>query len=390
MSAQMRPFSWPLALGLIAIGITAASVRQLWLCDYDEAGFVRSADGLRLAWESQGRGRPLVALAGGPGVSHHGFHPYLGPLSRASRVIYFDPRGRGTSDAAQSYRVADDVADVEALRAGLGLGGLDLLGVSYGAHLAAAYALEHPRAVRALVLVSPIVGEAAWRSHLEALAAAPGMARTLSRVRRERGEVRLSDRATMAALIEALLPLYWCDTRAARRGSVFRPRHHLPRQNLHVYEDLVGQPFPGLNGDLARSPLDHRLGALRVPVLIVQGACDRAVPDAPVQSLERALPAARRVVLPQSGHAPFVEQPRRFVEEVSAFLRSMEPAGVICPSGEAAHARPPRLPPHDGSSGPAYLELKSSPPRHLSEPEAFFDRLQALRPDRALFVMDTP
>jgi hypothetical protein len=38
-----------------------------------------------------------------------------------------------------------------------------------------------------------------------------------------------------------------------------------------------------------------------------------------------------------------------------------------------------------------YLELKSSPPRHLSPPEvaAFFDRLQALWPDLALFVMDT-
>jgi hypothetical protein len=38
-----------------------------------------------------------------------------------------------------------------------------------------------------------------------------------------------------------------------------------------------------------------------------------------------------------------------------------------------------------------YLELKSSPPRHLSEPEvkAFLDRLRALRPDVGLFVMDT-
>jgi hypothetical protein len=38
-----------------------------------------------------------------------------------------------------------------------------------------------------------------------------------------------------------------------------------------------------------------------------------------------------------------------------------------------------------------YLELKSSPPRHLQEPEiaAFFDRLQALGPDAALFIVDT-
>ena len=38
-----------------------------------------------------------------------------------------------------------------------------------------------------------------------------------------------------------------------------------------------------------------------------------------------------------------------------------------------------------------YLELKSSPPRHLSDSEvaAFFGRLRALRPDVAVFVMDT-
>lgn len=38
-----------------------------------------------------------------------------------------------------------------------------------------------------------------------------------------------------------------------------------------------------------------------------------------------------------------------------------------------------------------YLELKSSPPKHLSDGEiaAFFDRTQVLRPDLTLFVMDT-
>ena len=39
----------------------------------------------------------------------------------------------------------------------------------------------------------------------------------------------------------------------------------------------------------------------------------------------------------------------------------------------------------------AYLEVKSGPPKHLTEPEvaAFFRRLRALRPDVALFVVDT-
>jgi hypothetical protein len=38
-----------------------------------------------------------------------------------------------------------------------------------------------------------------------------------------------------------------------------------------------------------------------------------------------------------------------------------------------------------------YLELKSSPPRHIWEAEvaAFFERVRALRPHLALFVVDT-
>jgi len=38
-----------------------------------------------------------------------------------------------------------------------------------------------------------------------------------------------------------------------------------------------------------------------------------------------------------------------------------------------------------------YLELKSSPPKHLSATEvaAFVDRVRALRPDLTVFVMDT-
>jgi hypothetical protein len=38
-----------------------------------------------------------------------------------------------------------------------------------------------------------------------------------------------------------------------------------------------------------------------------------------------------------------------------------------------------------------YIELKSSPPKHLSTSEvgAFFDRVRVVRPDLALFVVDT-
>jgi proline iminopeptidase len=318
---RARPgFSWPLALAFVGVGAVAGVVAHIARSDFDHRGFVRSPDGLRLAYEVQGEGLPLVALAGGPGISHHAFHPHLARLRHGARIIYFDPRGRGDSDPG-SYSVAADVADLDALRHGLRLGRLDLLGASYGAHLALAYALEHPEAVRKLVLVSPIVGASAWRRHLRAVAEAPDMGARLARIRAARGEARLTDRAAFKGIAETIAPLYRC--RASGWSSVpaaFRPRHHLPRQNPEVYEAIVGRPFPELNGELARSDLAWRLGEIHAPVLIVQGGCDRAVPEESFSELERALPRSRRIVLPESGHAPFADEVERFAAEVSRFL----------------------------------------------------------------------
>jgi len=59
--------------------------------------------------------------------------------------------------------------------------------------------------------------------------------------------------------------------------------------------------------------------ALDLPVLIVDGARDIR-PRSAVDSLERALPRVRRVVLPEAGHLPWVEDPRGFREAVASVL----------------------------------------------------------------------
>jgi proline iminopeptidase len=40
-----------------------------------------------------------------------------------------------------------------------------------------------------------------------------------------------------------------------------------------------------------------------------------------VDSLERALPRVRRVILPEAGHLPWVEDPEGFREAVTAAVR---------------------------------------------------------------------
>ncbi len=72
-----------------------------------------------------GSGRPLVMVNGGPGFDHT-YALCSGAwdeLARRRRVVFYDQRGTGRSGALakdQSCTLADQIADLEALRAALG------------------------------------------------------------------------------------------------------------------------------------------------------------------------------------------------------------------------------------------------------------------------------
>src|SRR5271168_2491226 len=119
-------------------------------------GFV-DANGVMIYYATMGRGEPLLILHGGPGASHDYFLPYLAPLARHHKIIFIDERGSGKSQKLEdrsAYTIENMVEDVEAVRQGLGLGKISLLGHSYGGALAQAYALKYQRNLSHLILAS--------------------------------------------------------------------------------------------------------------------------------------------------------------------------------------------------------------------------------------------
>ncbi len=115
---------------------------------------------VRLQARGPARQPPIVVLHGGPGIPDLAANVRaFAPLTGLGADVYLYAQ-LGT-DA--STRLADprrlgrdrDVADLEALRARLGLDRMTLLGHSYGGALAAAYLAAHPERVSRLVLVSP-------------------------------------------------------------------------------------------------------------------------------------------------------------------------------------------------------------------------------------------
>ncbi len=99
---------------------------------------------------------PLVIIHGGPGGNNYVFERTIGPrLEAFATVVYYEQRGCGRSgspDDPHSYSMPLLVADLDELRRALGLERVVPFGYSFGAELAAEYALAHPTHVSGLIL----------------------------------------------------------------------------------------------------------------------------------------------------------------------------------------------------------------------------------------------
>lgn len=130
------------------------------LCDSVELESfkVHIDDSTSLYVEIEGKGNALVLINGGPGGTHHYFHPWFSRLSDDNQIIYYDQRGTGLSDFQEGngYSFEQAVNDLEALRLKLQIESWTLCGYSYGGALAQYYALKFPKHTRGLVLVNSL------------------------------------------------------------------------------------------------------------------------------------------------------------------------------------------------------------------------------------------
>src|SRR5262245_5456111 len=109
------------AAGIVLLGIA------LPLGDVEEAGKTFSAPGATISYTVRGRAScaPLFLANGGPGFDHLYLHvsDVWDRIAEKRPVVFWDQRGMGRSGAlaaGQSCTLADQIADLDALRAHLG------------------------------------------------------------------------------------------------------------------------------------------------------------------------------------------------------------------------------------------------------------------------------
>jgi pimeloyl-ACP methyl ester carboxylesterase len=273
---------------------------------------VEARDGIRLHAEAHGVG-PLLLLSPGFCQTHENFRPQVEPLLAAGfRVVLWDYRGHGLSDAPEDpsayamERVVDDMGRVlDWADAGRGGRGAVLGGLSFGGLASLHFALAHPGRVRALLL----------------FASGPGFKNPEAQARWEAQVGRIAERLEERGF-EGFL--------AGRAGATaIGRRPELPAAQAAGRAILAQNPRAvALFGRRVSGPAPcviDRLPGIEAPALVLVGSEDEAYLRAG-EVMAARLPKARHVLIPGAGHVVNIEAADACNAAVLAFLATLPAA----------------------------------------------------------------
>jgi proline iminopeptidase len=325
-----RARQWCLFASVALVGCSAGStIREAMV--HERHGYVDAGSGVRLGFRKVGSGpETIVVLHGGPGFTFDYLADDLLPLAKRHTVVFYDQRGAGRStlvggaEALDARRFAEDL---EAVRSHFGLQKLTLLAHSWGAAVAALYALRFPEHVERLILVGAVPPR---RAELD---------RAFGRLRTEtseewRNEVKRRGAAWRAdpgnaaacrAFNRTWFEPFFVDAAALTRskgdfcaGTPDSLKNRIENVDRFVVASL---------GDFDwRAPLR----AVEAPALIIHGAAD-PLPVEGAREWAGALPQGRMLLIDGVGHFPYLEAPEQFFAAVEQFVRGEWPQGARRP-----------------------------------------------------------
>ncbi len=269
--------------------------------------FATLPSGIRLHYRVQGPPEvPWMVLLNGLLSDTTMWAGVLPGLTERFRILTFDSRGQGRSDAPEQgpYPTALLAEEAWELFRILGVERPWLVGLSNGSALSLELLTRHPGAFAGAVLTSAMP-----RIDFAMALKAEHWARCL-----EVGGPLMQ--------FDAVAPFLWGDGFLEARHGVLRAYHQVvtggerPQHgNLHQIRGILGWD------------IRDRLGAIQVPVLLLSGAEDLLTPPWKCLATAQGIPGSQFEVVPRVGHAYPVEDAKGFVARILAFT-CKEPAEI--------------------------------------------------------------
>ena len=273
--------------------------------------------------EEEGSGIPLVLINGGPGGTHHGFHPAFSEAKNFARVIYYDQRGCGLSDykKGEGYSVDQSIRDLDNLRKALKIEKWFVLGFSYGGFLAQYYVTHYPENVAGLVLVgaSPQLWVKMKSSRQYDFISQEERAR-MRLIRDTLTQWGKSNSIPQAKLVA--LSVYnnhlngdW------KRQSYYKPtRENIARMALYEWVHDQEGFRSMISNSMSKIELTGAFETCPIPTLILEGAWDLTWNTDKPEILKRNHPQAKLVMFQESGHSIFDDEPDMLFQTLQGFV----------------------------------------------------------------------
>jgi proline iminopeptidase len=296
-------------------------------------GYFQGAGGVRLFYRTAGgTGDPILFLHGGPGLGLNDGGYDIEPLAdRGYRLLMFNERGAGRSEIitdAGRLRLQDFVQDVEAFRKQFGLEKFGIIGLSWGSLVALNYIAAYPERVTRVVFLSPMsptIGLHHERlQHMDSL--------KTEKERKQEQDAREKIQTAADADVAQLCEQFVAST--GRLGVVdiehFKKSHtkfcDLPTAGLRNYPFVQQTAVASLRDWDFHSEMKN----VHVPALVVEGA-ETNVPLEATREWAKSLPDGRLLLIPNAGHANWVDQPDAVISAMDEFFRGKWPTGASRP-----------------------------------------------------------
>jgi 3-oxoadipate enol-lactonase len=241
-------------------------------------------------------GSPWLVLSNGVTATHRMWDPQMEMLTKKYRVLRYNARGHGESDAPPPpYSFDDLVADVVGLMDYFEMKSPTFMGLSLGGMTGLGVALSHPKRLRALVCCdaradAPPPFVQGWDDRIKAI--------------REKGFS-----AIIPGTVERWLSVPFRKEHPARVAEV---------EDMIRSTSLAG--FEGCAAALKRLDYLSSLDRIEIPTLFVSGSEDQGAPPSVMRSMAERVRGARFEVVEGSAHLPNLDNPEGFAMAVRDFL----------------------------------------------------------------------
>ena len=321
------PVPKPQRTALVVLALLVACGPPLPTPDRPDDGFVQIR-GARLAYRvmGDGAGAPALFIHGGPGSTSCDFVYAMRGLLETRPVVLYDQVGSGYSSRIPAEQL-DDFTDfdrfleeIDALRAELDLSELHLVGSSWGSAVALEYLLEgNAQGVLSVTFAGPYFSTERWIDDTDRLVA------SLSE----------SSRDAIAAAVASgefdTQAFQDANTEFMANYGIRTPLDQIdwvdcdfqPSGNSGLYEHMWGPSEFVSTGLLRDYDRIERLTELELPTLFLIGEFDEPSPET-VAEYQSMVTGSQVEIIPEAGHASYVDQPEIFNEVLTRFLSSVE------------------------------------------------------------------